>query len=376
MIKARLIYDCSVTNSELYYASHFLAPDPFAYFEFRGKKYLVLDTLEFGRGKKEAKVDHILHSADYKKGLEIRKQIPADIVDIMDIILKKFKIKELEVPPKFPIALADKFRSEGYKLKIGPSPFFPKITQKNLQEKKQMIKVQSNVFKLFSLIERTLRKSSIKKNRLYLGQKILTSEYLKELITIEGFKLGLFFNSESIISCGEATIDPHAVGIGPLRPHEPIIVDIFPKSQTLQYCGDATRTFCKGTAPAKLKKMYNVVKAGQELGIKMVRAGINGKIIFNKILNFFEAQGYKTGPINGVNQGLIHAIGHGIGFEVHECPPFIASRDCVLKTGNVVSVEPGLYYNGIGGVRIEDLVYVTKHGCEILSYYPKRLEIL
>jgi Xaa-Pro aminopeptidase len=92
-------------------------------------------------------------------------------------------------------------------------------------------------------------------------------------------------------------------------------------------------------------------------------------------LKFFDENGYKTGVKAGRRQGFFHSTGHGLGLELHEEPARIGPRDFVLKAGNVVTVEPGLYYKDIGGVRIEDVVYVTKKGCEILSGYPKNLEI-
>ena len=376
MTIARFIYDCSHKNADLYYATRFLTPDSMVYFECGGKKYLVLDTLEVSRAKREAHVHKIFTVSDYKKDIELRKGNPTDIVDVMGKIFSTFNIKTLEVPANFPLFLADKFRERKYKLIIGPSPFYPKRTQKTPLEKKAMIEAQKATFKLIAFVENLLRISKVKNGKLYFKGKALTSEFAREMTQIEALHLGYEMPESLIIAGGEHAIDPHDTGSGVLKPHESIIVDIFPKSQTTFFCGDATRTFCKGKAPLSLKKLYSTVKQAQELAIRSIHSKVNGRTITENTIRFFESNGYKTGKVDGRQQGFIHGVGHGIGLELHECPPYIISRDCILETGNVVSVEPGLYYKNIGGVRIEDLVYVTKTGCEVLANYPNRLEIL
>jgi len=372
MTKARFIYDSAYKNADLYYATRFTTFDPLVYFEYKNKKYLIVDDLEYDRAKKYAKADEVLLASRYRKELELRK---GNVIEIMDIILNKLGIKTLEVPPNFPLSLAEKFKSKKYKLSIGTTPFYPSRVRKEPFEKKALIEIQKNNFRFFALVEKTLRQSKIKGNKLYFKNKPLTSEFLKELVYIEALRLGCEMPYEPIIACGEYSIDPHESGRGIIKPHEAIIVDIFPKSKRTFYFGDATRTFCRGKAPEKLKKLYLTVKKGQEMAIASIKSGINGKKIHEKVINFFESQGYKTGEMGGRLQGFIHGTGHGIGLELHETPS-INRSDCKLKEGHVTSVEPGLYYKNIGGVRIEDLVYVTKNGCEILSGYPKRLEIL
>ncbi|MFH1831115.1 MAG: M24 family metallopeptidase, partial [Pseudomonadota bacterium] len=111
-------------------------------------------------------------------------------------------------------------------------------------------------------------------------------------------------------------------------------------------------------------------------GVAMVKAGVNGRKIHAAIHKFFEDKGYPTGVKAGHNQGFFHGTGHGIGLEIHEEPVRINWKNFILKKGHVTSVEPGLYYSDIGGVRIEDLVYVTGTGCKVLAHFPKQLEIL
>jgi Xaa-Pro aminopeptidase len=135
-----------------------------------------------------------------------------------------------------------------------------------------------------------------------------------------------------------------------------------------------TRTIVKGNASKALKRLYDVVQAGQEIAFTKIRNGVNGHEVHQQIQEMFTREGFETGVINGTMQGFFHGTGHGIGLDIHEAPR-IGNVDVTLQTGNVVTVEPGLYYAGIGGVRIEDLVVVTDDGCTNLTTYPKELEL-
>jgi len=105
-----------------------------------------------------------------------------------------------------------------------------------------------------------------------------------------------------------------------------------------------------------------------------VMAGANGADIHRRITEFFERQGYVTGLRRGRQVGFFHGTGHGVGLEIHEAPR-ISPRGDTLLAGQVVTVEPGLYYPGLGGVRLEDMVVVEDGGCRNLTRHPCRLEI-
>jgi Xaa-Pro aminopeptidase len=123
-----------------------------------------------------------------------------------------------------------------------------------------------------------------------------------------------------------------------------------------------------------LRKMYRAVAAGQEQAFALLRDGSDGEAIHRAVQDTLERHGFQTGEVNGRMQGFFHGTGHGLGLEVHELPR-ISKLPTTLGSGNVVTVEPGLYYPGIGGVRIEDVVVVTETGCTNLTRYPKELEV-
>ncbi|HPQ80621.1 MAG TPA: M24 family metallopeptidase [bacterium] len=373
MKKARFIYDISEKNADMFYATKFRAPDPFIYFELGGKKHAVMNDLEYDRARRESCVDKVVRLSPYVERAEKKMKSPGQ-VDVIHEILSEHGVRLLEVPQDAPFALMDALRAMGYSVTAGPSPFYPERFVKTAEERRNILKSQRVVFRSISFARDVLRSSRIKGKRLVYRGRTLTSESLRSMINIFLLERG-FIAPETIVSCGLHAIDPHDTGSGPLLPHSSIIVDVYPRSQKTFYYGDATRTFCRGRAPEALKKMYATVKEGQALGLSMIRAGVEGRRVHEAIHSFFAGRGYETGEKDGRRQGFFHGTGHSIGLEVHEEPLRITYRDCTLAAGNVMSVEPGLYYKGIGGVRIEDLVHVTRSGCEILAGFPKVLEV-
>lgn len=374
MSNARFIYDTPEKNVDLYYATHFNAPDPFIFLDVRGKKTLVINDLEIDRAKRQAKVNEVLSLAPFYKNVAKKKKTPT-AEDILCEILRSKRVKKISVPESTSFAIVDGLRKKGIKVEAGSNPFYADRLKKKKEEVQMIAQSQKTVFGAMRLVEEMLKKSRIRNGKLYLRGQTLTSERVRTLINLFLMERG-FIASGTIVSCGKHSIDPHEIGFGPLKANTSIIVDIFPRSMKTLYFGDATRTFCKGRAPEALQKLYDIVKKGQELGIKSIKAGADGLNIHKSIVDLFEKNGYSTGEKKGRMQGFFHSTGHGIGLELHESPTRIGPVKCKLYSGNVVSVEPGLYYSDIGGVRIEDLVHVTKTGCEVLSGYPKRLEVM
>lgn len=373
MALARLIYDSSEKNADLYYVTKFRAPDPFIYLEVGGRRIMVMNDLEIDRAKKQATVHQVLSLTPFVEAAQKRNKKPV-AADILVEVLRSKRVKKLEAPASTSFALVDDLRKRGITVKSGGTPFYAKRLIKTADEARYITQSQRAVFSAMQLAEDILRASRVRGGKLYLRGHVLTSELLRKTLDVFLLEQG-YIASETIISCGKHAVDPHDVGSGPLKPNTAIIVDIFPRSIKTLYYGDATRTFCKGRAPEALRKLYATVKRGQAMGIKSLKSGIDGFKIHSSILNYFKEHGYPTGEKDGRMQGFFHSTGHGIGLELHENPTRIGPAKNIVKAGNVVSIEPGLYYKGIGGVRIEDLVYVTKGGCRVLGRFPKRLEI-
>lgn len=181
-----------------------------------------------------------------------------------------------------------------------------------------------------------------------------------------------------VVAGGKESCEPHEVGSGVLKDHEPIVIDIFPRSKFTGYFADMTRTVCIGTPPKRLKKMYNTVRDAQELAIAMVAPGVVCSDIQNAVEKLFIKRGYETsgkGKEFAYAEGFVHGIGHGVGTTIHEEPRIGTDTMGVLEEGDVITIEPGLYYEDIGGVRLEDMFLVTSDGHKNLTNFPKKLEI-
>ena len=203
--------------------------------------------------------------------------------------------------------------------------------------------------------------------------EVLTSERVRHLIGAQLLEDGLL-GQHTIVACGEAACDPHNQGSGPLRAGQTIILDVFPRDEQSRYFADITRTVVKGPAPRRCGRCIAPWRMGQACAFRLIRDGAEGDAIHREVHATMERHGFQTGEVNGRMQGFFHGTGHGLGLEVHELPR-ISKVPTTLRTGNVVTVEPGLYYPGIGGVRLEDVVVVTESGCVNLTAYPKELEV-
>jgi Xaa-Pro aminopeptidase len=372
---ARLIVSASETDANLFYATGFFAPDPFIFFIHRGRKHLVMSDLEIDRARQQARVHTVLSLSRYEQQLRQARAKTVDTAAILTRIFSDRRIRSVVVPDNFPLGLAELLRKSGLRVGVCPGAFFPEREIKGDEEIREIQKAQRAAESGIEAAFQVLRNSRIRPDgTLWWQGSKLTSEILKQRISIAALENGCVA-SHTIVACGELGIDPHEVGTGPLKAHQPIIIDVFPRSQSSGYWGDITRTVVKGRASDRLKAQFQAVLKAQRLALKEIRPGIPGREIHQKVVNYFEQEGFSTGNTGGRMQGFFHGTGHGVGLEIHEAPRLGSKGNEPLRAGHVVSVEPGLYYAGGGGVRIEDLVVVTSAGIQNLTHLPKYLEI-
>jgi Xaa-Pro aminopeptidase len=169
---------------------------------------------------------------------------------------------------------------------------------------------------------------------------------------------------ETIVASGPNSARPHARPTErKVEAGETVVVDAGALFDG--YCADCTRTFATGPLPGELKDGYATCLQGQLAGLEAVRAGVTGVDADAAARDRIEAAGL------GANFG--HGLGHGVGLAVHEAPRLSRESSDILEAGNVVTVEPGVYLEGLGGIRIEDLVIVTDGEPEVLTSFTKDL---
>ncbi len=370
---ALLMVGASEHLADLYYATRFRAPDAFVFLWTAREKILLASNLELDRAREQAAVDRVLSHALYEDKARAAGSKQPEANDVLRALLADLNLNNLLVPSDFPLGTADFLRSTGLNLHVAPNPLFPQRQIKDENEVRAILGAQQAAEAGMAAAVDMLKEASIDGGLLMHEGAALSSERVRRAIHLALMERDCTAR-HTIVAGGEQGCDPHQEGHGPLRAGEPIIIDIFPSADHSGYFGDITRTFVKGPTSDAVGALYETVLQAQETALGQIRAGADGRAIHAEILEYFSAQGYPTGEKDGYMQGYFHGTGHGLGLEIHEAPR-IGLRGDTLCAGQVVTVEPGLYYRGLGGVRIEDTVVVRADGCENLTTFAKELEI-
>jgi len=373
--KTILIIADSERDSNIYYATGFMAPDPFVYIQKGTERIMITSDLEVDRARSQSKADKVLSFSEYERIIKKRGGTPSGLIGVVTAALREMKIKKLLVSADFNVEYADFLRKRGFKLEVKKGPFFASREIKDEEETGHIVRTLRETEKAIEKAIDCIRKSNAKDGFLFSKRNSqITSESIRQIINVELMKAGCTAK-HTIVSCGEQSSEPHNMGSGPLRANEPIIFDVFPRDEQTGYYADISRTIVKGKAARSLRKMYRAVASAQELVFESAGNGARGDVIHRNVMKHLMSLGFKTGKTNGKMGGFFHGTGHGVGLDVHE-PPRISKAKCTLKTGNIVTVEPGLYYPGVGGVRLEDMILITDNGCVNLTKFPKKLEII
>lgn len=370
--RATLMIAASELDSNLYYATRFIAPDPFIFLDIKGERLLIMSDLEMDRARSQATVERVLSYSEIERKVKAQGTEPG-MAEVIHVVLQQHGITRLLVPGNFPYAHAARLQQLGYQLETKKEPFFERRVVKTGEEIAHIEAAQRATEEAVAAAHETLRRASPRDGQLWLDGEPLTSERIKKLINVKLMERDCVAQ-HTIVAGGDQACDPHNEGSGPLPFNQSIIFDVFPRSGTSRYFADMSRTVVRGRPPAELKKLYQTVRDAQEEAITQIRDGADGAKIHQQICARFDAAGYKTGLVNGRMQGYFHGTGHGVGLDIHE-PPRISKSGSALQEGHIVTVEPGLYYPGLGAVRIEDMVLVTRDGCRNLTNFSKTFEL-
>lgn len=367
-LPARLIVAVSETDPDLLYATRFSAPDAFVFLEQTGRRLIMLNDLELNRGRAQARVDEVLAWSDVANRAGKSPSFGAVVLRL----LKERRVRKALVPSNFPLGLATELALGGVELKPVAGLFFP---ERELKSPGELRQIRHALAITEAGLARAMEVLSASKTgaakRLQWGGGTLTSERLRAEIDSAILRAG-GVPAHSIVSGGEQACDPHEEGHGPLKADSLIIMDIFPRDAHTGYYGDMTRTVVRGRASEAQRRLWETVLEGQKFILRSMKPGLDGGKLHRELTDFFARNGYPTKPRDGRPTGFFHGTGHGLGLEIHEEPRFGRTR---FKPGQVLTVEPGLYYPGLGGVRIEDVVTVTGGGVRMLSRFEKRLEL-
>ncbi len=370
--QTRLIVAASEQDPDMLYATRMFVPDPFIFLQQNGKRTIVLSDLEIDRGRKQATADEILPYSKFEREVQGTRKKTPPFEKVLSHFLRRRGVRSALVPANFQLGFARELAANKIRLQTTNGLFWPERETKNEAELRLMRRALSiTEAGMARAIEVLHAAKPGRGKKLAWAGRTLTSEILRAEIDSAILHVG-GLPANTIVAGGDQACDPHERGSGPLFANSLIILDIFPRDAASGYYGDMTRTVVRGQASDEQRKLWETVRAGQALALKKMKPGVDGLKLHNEIKKYFHDQGYPTEVRKGRQVGFFHGTGHGLGLEIHEYPRF---QKTVFKPGQVITVEPGLYYPGLGGVRIEDVVAVTANGIRMISRFEKRLEI-
>ena len=369
-----LMYGDTMRSPELRHEVPVAIPDPFLYAEREGRRVVVLHSLEIPRVREEAPDLEIVPLEQLGsdelfsqglKGWEITLELALRAC-------RELGIESAAVPESFPVGHADHLRANGIELTIARDLFENRRRAKNETELRGIRNAQKACEAALDASRELLRRAQANGGGLEVDGKPLTSERLKRVIE-EVFADHDVEGGDMIVSHGPQTAVGHEMGSGQIAPNEPIVFDLFPRDKATGCYADMTRTYVVGEPSDEVKEWYRLVKEALDTSTAGVKPGVNGRKLYEQVCDIFQQAGYKTQlnkePGEVLEDGFFHGLGHGVGLEVHELPTMgRVGHD--LVAGDVVTVEPGLYRSGYGGLRLEDLVLVTENGYEVITDYP------
>jgi Xaa-Pro aminopeptidase len=357
-----LIYGDSIRSPEMRHEVPVPIPDAFTYAEQDGARTLLVPAMEAPRvrdlGLEVLTWDELGWEELARQGFSID-----DIRDEMNVRLaERLGISRAVVPPTFPLAAAERLRAAGVEV----------ASDRELFENRRRVKNESELAGIRRAQRAAEEGMDVARELLRRGPGV-TSEEIKAAIESRFTERGMVAD-EFIVSHGAQSAIGHDMGSGPIAEGEPVVVDLWPRDRETGCYADMTRTFCIGEPPAELVEWHALVRKALEASIAATKAGAHGRAIYDVVCDIFEPEGFPTQRTKeegkALEDGFFHGLGHGVGLEVHEAPSLGITAQKELVAGDVVTIEPGLYRPGFGGVRLEDLVLVTEDGCENLTDYP------
>jgi len=369
-----LIYGDTIRSPELRHEVPVAIPDAFLYGEKGDRSAVILHSLEIPRVREDAPQLEIVPLeqlgtdelfAQGKQGWEIELEVALRAC-------RELGIEQATVPPSFPVAHADHLRANGIEVVVDRDLFNNRRRSKNDTELQGIRRAQRACEAALDAARELLRNAEPNGAGLELDGQPLTCERIKRVIE-DVFADHEVEGSEMIVAHGPQTAVGHNMGSGQLAPNEPIVFDLFPRDKSTGCYADMTRTYVVGEPSEEVQEWYTLVKQALDSSTAGVKPGVNGRALFQDVCEHFQQAGYKTqlskAPGEVLEDGFFHSLGHGVGLEVHELPSMGRTGQDLIP-GDVITIEPGLYRSGYGGLRLEDLVLVTEDGYEVITNYP------
>ncbi len=363
MKTADLIIAAGDASADMRYATGFSTSDAYIWLRVDGKSMMLVSALEFDRARNERKKHvEVLRDTDFTS------LVRPSFADTVLGAASKFEIGTFRVPSSFPLGIADRLRSGGLKLIAEENAFFPEREFKDADEIRLVTDALRLAEKAVTHAKEVLGSCSVDNDGVlqYQGE-VFTSEILRREIDLI-LAAGGAMPTGTIAAAGVHAACPHDRGSGPIKAGEPIVMDVFPRMLKTGYWGDLTRTVVKGQPADVVRKAFDAVCKARDAAEKALGPGVVPAAVHRAAEASMTADGFPTGrQENGSYYGFFHGLGHGVGLDIHELPHLNPRGIKPLRGGEIITVEPGLYYPEWGGIRMEDMVVITADGAECLT---------
>jgi Xaa-Pro aminopeptidase len=373
-LKPIILIPAGSEDADFIYASGF-AVETSLYIRFaEGDDVLVTSPLEIDRARAQSKTTKTLLL--YEAGYEDKGPF-ASYGQLAARMLRERRLDSARVSPRLQAGYLEALRAEGLEVEVDLGLFETERRRKSSEEARLIEASQLAAERAVVEVVSQLAQADVRDGILWLDEKPLTSERLYARASLLLGEMG-FACPEMIIAGSPECAMPHFRGEGPIRAWAPVIIDIFPAGRASHYHGDLTRTVVVGEVPDEIRRMHAAVLQALDAGIESIKAGASGRDVHNGVCQVLVDRGFGTttkgfeGP-EGVAK-MNHSTGHGVGLDVHEQPALRGPDENTLLEGDVVTVEPGLYLLGLGGVRIEDTGMVTSNGFKNFTTLTRSLD--
>ncbi|HJS49228.1 MAG TPA: Xaa-Pro peptidase family protein [Gaiellaceae bacterium] len=374
-----LIAGDTVRSPELRHEVPLGIPDPFLYAEIDGRRIVVIGAMDapqvgaLGAGLEVLPTEEF--GADEVRRSGLAPRAAADELAIR--IVRGLGIVQAHVPRTFPLGLADALRSSGIALEVDQKLFDDRRRRKSAGELAGIRRAQRAAEAGMATARDLLARAESENGGLSVDGETLTCELVKERLQATFLAHGAI-SDDVIVSHGPQTAIGHDMGSGPIAPDDVVLLDLFPVDLESACFADLSRTFVVGRVQPEFREWHALCCEALALAFAQVRPGVDGREIYRLVATFFADRGFPTLLTKPAGEvlldGFYHGLGHGVGLEVHEAPA-LGMLGQELIAGDVITLEPGLYRQGFGGVRVEDLLHVTEDGYELLTDCPYELEV-